>query len=35
VTSAVAEAQTVAVGALLLTSALGLWWWAEQDEASL
>lgn len=35
VASAVAEAQTVAIAAVLLTSALGLWWWAEEDEASL
>jgi anti-sigma factor RsiW len=29
-----AEAQTVALAALLLTSALGLWWWVEGEEAS-
>lgn len=29
--SLAAEVQTVAVAALLLTSALGLWWWAEDE----
>lgn len=35
VTRAVAEAQTAAIAVVLLTSALGLWWWAEEDEAPL
>src|SRR5262245_47269359 len=30
-THAIADAQVIVIGLMLLTTAIGLWWWAEED----